>query len=174
VEWARAGISWVFPVRAGQLLNYVGFVSSDTAVRESWSAPATPRRSPRTSLAGTSVIGQVIAEISGPGGSGFQRGMYDRVLPYTRWEPAGGLTLLGRRGAPDAAAPWARASTTALLEEQWRWATLSWGLAQARPVVPGALSAVRVGCDDDRTARRPSWAHGGKAPVYDKLRQASW
>src|SRR6476660_1023768 len=29
----------VFPVRAGQLLNYVGFVSSDTAVRESWSAP---------------------------------------------------------------------------------------------------------------------------------------
>jgi len=32
----------VFPVRAGQLLNYVGFVQSDTSVRESWSAPGDP------------------------------------------------------------------------------------------------------------------------------------
>jgi len=42
----------VFPVRAGQLLNYVGFVQSDTAVRESWSAAGTRRRWPRTSPAG--------------------------------------------------------------------------------------------------------------------------
>ena len=27
-----------FPVRAGKLLNYVGFVNSDSAIRESWSA----------------------------------------------------------------------------------------------------------------------------------------
>jgi hypothetical protein len=32
----------VFPVRAGQLLNYVGFVSSDTPARESWSAHGDP------------------------------------------------------------------------------------------------------------------------------------
>src|SRR5215469_14724630 len=32
----------VYPVRAGQLLNYVGFVSSDSALRESWSAPSDP------------------------------------------------------------------------------------------------------------------------------------
>jgi salicylate hydroxylase len=32
----------VFPVRAGQLLNYVGFVPSDISVRESWSAPGDP------------------------------------------------------------------------------------------------------------------------------------
>ncbi|MFI5382526.1 MAG: hypothetical protein ACHRHE_24815 [Tepidisphaerales bacterium] len=32
----------VFPVRAGRLLNYVGFVPSDTSVRESWSAPGDP------------------------------------------------------------------------------------------------------------------------------------
>jgi hypothetical protein len=32
----------VFPVRAGQLLNYVGFVPSGTSVRESCSAPGGP------------------------------------------------------------------------------------------------------------------------------------
>jgi salicylate hydroxylase len=40
----------VFPVRAGQLLNYVGFVPSDTSVRESW--PATRPRWPPTSPTG--------------------------------------------------------------------------------------------------------------------------
>src|SRR3954463_8395262 len=31
-----------FPVRAGKLINYVGFVPSDEAMKESWSAPGDP------------------------------------------------------------------------------------------------------------------------------------
>ena len=88
----------VFPVRAGRLLNYVGFVQSDTSVRESWSAPGD-----RAALAGhfagwDPVIGEVIAAVSKPGGSGFQWGMYDRA-PLPRWS-SGRLTLLGDAAHP--------------------------------------------------------------------------
>ena len=31
-----------FPVRAGQLINYVGFVPADEEMKESWSAPGDP------------------------------------------------------------------------------------------------------------------------------------
>ena len=31
-----------FPVRAGQLINYVGFVPADQEMKESWSAPGEP------------------------------------------------------------------------------------------------------------------------------------
>jgi choline dehydrogenase-like flavoprotein len=69
----------VFPVRAGQLLNYVGFVPSDTSVRESWSAPGDPAALAAHFAGWDPVIGEVIAAISGPDGSGFQWGMYDRA-----------------------------------------------------------------------------------------------
>ena len=88
----------VFPVRAGQLLNYVGFVSSDTAVRESWSAEGDPAALAAHFAGWDPLIGQVIAAISGPGGSGFQWGMYDRV-PLPRWS-SGRLTLLGDAAHP--------------------------------------------------------------------------
>ena len=32
----------VFPVRAGQMVNYVGFVPADEEMKESWSAPGDP------------------------------------------------------------------------------------------------------------------------------------
>src|SRR5215475_7649881 len=51
----------VFPVRAGQLLNYVGFVSSDTAVRESWSARGDPAALAAHFAGWDPLIGQVIA-----------------------------------------------------------------------------------------------------------------
>src|SRR5439155_14456894 len=88
----------VFPVRAGQLLNYVGFVQSDTAVRESWSAPGDIAALAAHFAGWDPVIGQVIAAISGPGGSGFQWGMYDRE-PLPRWS-SGRLTLLGDAAHP--------------------------------------------------------------------------
>src|SRR5215469_8058290 len=88
----------VFPVRAGQLLNYVGFVPSDTSVRESWSAGSDPAALAAHFAGWDPVIGQVIAAISGPGGSGFQWGMYDRA-PLPRWS-SGRLTLLGDAAHP--------------------------------------------------------------------------
>jgi salicylate hydroxylase len=88
----------VFPVRAGQLLNYVGFVSSDRSVRESWSAPGDPGALAGHFAGWDPVIGKVIAAISGPGGSGFQWGMYDRA-PLPRWS-RGRLTLLGDAAHP--------------------------------------------------------------------------
>jgi salicylate hydroxylase len=42
--WVGEGKHFLaFPVRAGQLLNYVGFVTSATAVQESWSARISAR-----------------------------------------------------------------------------------------------------------------------------------
>jgi salicylate hydroxylase len=56
-----------FPVRAGQLLTYVGFVPSGTSVRESWSALG-DAAAPAAHFAGWDpAIGEVIAAISGPG-----------------------------------------------------------------------------------------------------------
>ena len=88
----------VFPVRAGQLLNYVGFVPSDTSVRESWSASGDPAALAAHFSGWDPVIGQIIAAISEPGGSGFQWGMYDRA-PLPRWS-TGRLTLLGDAAHP--------------------------------------------------------------------------
>jgi salicylate hydroxylase len=88
----------VFPVRGGQLLNYVGFVGSDTPARESWSASGDPAALAGHFAGWDPVIGDIIAAISGPGGSGFRWGMYDRV-PLSRWS-SGRLTLLGDAAHP--------------------------------------------------------------------------
>jgi salicylate hydroxylase len=88
----------VFPVRAGRLLNYVGFVPSATSVRESWSAPGDPAALAAHFAGWDPLIGEIIAAISGPGGSGFEWGMYDRA-PLPRWSD-GRLTLLGDAAHP--------------------------------------------------------------------------
>jgi salicylate hydroxylase len=88
----------VFPVRAGQLLNYVGFVPSATSVRESWSASGDPAALAAHFAGWDPLIGEIIAAISGPGGSGFEWGMYDRA-PLPRWSD-GRLTLLGDAAHP--------------------------------------------------------------------------
>ncbi|MCL2586241.1 MAG: FAD-dependent monooxygenase [Streptosporangiales bacterium] len=88
----------VFPVRAGQLLNYVGFVQSATEVRESWSAESDPEMLKDHFAGWDPAIKQVIDSISGPGGTGFLWGMYDRE-PLPRWSD-GLLTLLGDAAHP--------------------------------------------------------------------------
>ena len=88
----------VFPVRAGRLLNYVGFVQSDTSARESWSAPGDPAALAGHFAGWDPVIAEVIAAVSKPGGSGFQWAMYDRA-PLPRWS-SGRLTLLGDAAHP--------------------------------------------------------------------------
>jgi salicylate hydroxylase len=137
----------VFPVRAGQLLNYVGFVSSGTAVRESWSAQGDPAALAAHFAGWDPLIGQVIAAISGPGGSGFQWGMYDRA-PLPRWS-SGRLTLLGDAAHP--MLPHLGQGVNQALEDAVALATLL-GATKSPAGVPRALAAYEQ-LRRDRTAR---------------------
>jgi salicylate hydroxylase len=146
--WVGEGRHFVaYPVRAGLLLNYVGFVSSDTAVRESWSAPGDPAALAAHFAGWDPVIGQVIAAISGPGGSGFQWGMYDRV-PLPVWS-SGRLTLLGDAAHP--MLPHLGQGVNQALEDAVALATLL-GASAGPAGVPRALAAYE-GLRRDRTAR---------------------
>jgi salicylate hydroxylase len=97
--WVGEGKHFLaFPVRAGRLLTYVGFVTSATAVHESWSAPGDPAALAAHFQGWDPLIAEIIAAISGPDGSGFQWGLYDRA-PLARWSD-GRLTLLGDAAHP--------------------------------------------------------------------------
>ena len=137
----------VFPVRAGQLLNYVGFVPSGTSVRESWSTPGDPAALAAHFAGWDPIIGEVIAAISGPGGSGFQWGMYDRA-PLPRWS-SGRLTLLGDAAHP--MLPHLGQGVNQALEDAVALATLL-GATTGPAGVPRALAAYE-GLRRDRTAR---------------------
>ncbi len=83
-----------FPVRAGQLINYVGFVPADDEMKESWSLPGDPDVL-RREFAGwdpriKSLLGQVSAT--------FRWTLYDRE-PLPTWS-RGRLTLLGDAAHP--------------------------------------------------------------------------
>jgi len=134
-------------VRAGQLLNYVGFVQTDTAIRESWSVSGDAAALAAHFAGWDPVIGQVIAAISGPGGSGFQWGMYDRA-PLPRWS-SGRLTLLGDAAHP--MLPHLGQGVNQALEDAVVLATLLRACAGSSGV-PSALAAYEQ-LRRDRTAR---------------------
>ena len=138
----------VFPVRAGQLLNYVGFVSSDTPVRESWSAHGDPAALAAHFAGWDPAIAEVIGEIQqAPAGSGFQWGMYDRA-PLPRWS-TGRLTLLGDAAHP--MLPHLGQGVNQALEDAVALAALL-GASTSSAGVPQALASYER-LRRDRTAR---------------------
>jgi salicylate hydroxylase len=83
-----------FPVRAGQLINYVGFVPADREMKESWSAPGDPDVL-RGEFAGWDPrIERLLGEVR----KTFRWALYDRE-PLAVWSK-GRLTLLGDAAHP--------------------------------------------------------------------------
>ncbi|HZD92471.1 MAG TPA: FAD-dependent monooxygenase [Pseudolabrys sp.] len=84
----------VFPLRAGQLVNYVGFVPADEKMKESWSASGDPDQL-RAEFAGWDPqIENLLAKVEHT----FRWALYDRD-PLPTWTK-GRLTLLGDAAHP--------------------------------------------------------------------------
>jgi salicylate hydroxylase len=83
-----------YPVRGGQLLNYVGFVPADAEMKESWSAPGDPDTL-RAEFAGWDPrVVALLRQVQ----STFRTALYDRE-PLPIWT-RGRLTLLGDAAHP--------------------------------------------------------------------------
>jgi salicylate hydroxylase len=84
----------VFPVRAGKLLNYVGFVPTDEEMKESWSAPGDPEILRREFAGWDPRIDQVLSNVQ----TTFRWALYDRE-PLPVWT-RDRLSLLGDAAHP--------------------------------------------------------------------------
>jgi 2-polyprenyl-6-methoxyphenol hydroxylase-like FAD-dependent oxidoreductase len=94
-NWLGAGRHFlVYPLRAGELINCVGFVPTDQEMKESWSAPGDPRAFAREFAAFDPMVGSIISRITHT----FRWGLYDRE-PLPTWT-RGRLTLLGDAAHP--------------------------------------------------------------------------
>jgi salicylate hydroxylase len=83
-----------FPVRAGKLINYVGFVPADAEMKESWTAPGDPDVL-REEFAGWDPrVGSILNQVN----ACFRWALYDRE-PLPTWTK-GRLTLLGDAAHP--------------------------------------------------------------------------
>jgi salicylate hydroxylase len=93
--WLGTGKHFLtFPVRAGKLINYVGFVPADREMDESWSAPGDPDVL-RSEFAGWDpCIERVLREVE----KTFRWALYDRE-PLPTWTK-GRLSLLGDAAHP--------------------------------------------------------------------------
>lgn len=83
-----------FPVRAGQLINYVGFVPADQQMKESWSSPGDPDVLRREFVGWDPRIESLLQKVQ----MTFRWALYDRE-PLPTWT-RGRLTLLGDAAHP--------------------------------------------------------------------------
>ena len=83
-----------FPVRSGELINYVGFVPADAEMKESWSAPGDPDVLRREFEGWDPRIGSLLSQVQ----KTFRWALYDRE-PLPAWTK-GRLTLLGDAAHP--------------------------------------------------------------------------
>jgi salicylate hydroxylase len=94
-NWLGAGRHFlVYPLRAGELINCVGFVPTDEEMKESWSAPGDPRAFAEEFASFDPMVGSIIGHITHT----FRWGLYDRE-PLPAWT-RGRLTLLGDAAHP--------------------------------------------------------------------------
>jgi 2-polyprenyl-6-methoxyphenol hydroxylase-like FAD-dependent oxidoreductase len=84
----------VFPVRHGEMVNYVGFVPADQEMKESWSAPGDPDVLRHEFEGWDPRIGSVLKQVDRT----FRWALYDRE-PLPTWTK-GRLTLLGDAAHP--------------------------------------------------------------------------
>ena len=93
--WLGTGRHFLaFPVRAGKLINYVGFVPSDKEMKESWTAPGDPDVLRRAFAGWDPRIHQLLNEVQ----QTFRWALYDRE-PLPMWTSKR-LTLLGDAAHP--------------------------------------------------------------------------
>jgi salicylate hydroxylase len=83
-----------FPVRSGELINYVGFVPADAEMKESWSAPGDPDVLRREFEGWDPRIGTLLSQVE----KTLRWALYDRE-PLPTWT-RGRLTLLGDAAHP--------------------------------------------------------------------------
>ncbi|HEY0852138.1 MAG TPA: FAD-dependent monooxygenase [Bradyrhizobium sp.] len=83
-----------FPVRSGELINYVGFVPADAEMKESWSAAGDPDMLRAEFEGWDSRIGALLSQVQNT----FRWALYDRE-PLPVWTN-GRLTLLGDAAHP--------------------------------------------------------------------------
>jgi len=83
-----------FPVRAGQLINYVGFLPTDEAMKESWSAPGDPEILRQAFAGWDPRIPELLGEVEVT----FRWALYDRE-PLPIWTKQR-LSLLGDAAHP--------------------------------------------------------------------------
>jgi salicylate hydroxylase len=94
-NWLGAGKHFlVFPLRANELVNYVGFVTTEEQTRESWSAPGDPEELKRAFAGWDPLVEAILAQATHT----FRWGLYDRE-PLATWTK-GRLTLLGDAAHP--------------------------------------------------------------------------
>ena len=94
-NWLGAGRHFlVFPLRANELINYVGFMTSTEPLKESWSAIGDPVALAQAFAGWDPLVQSIIAQVK----TTFRWGLFDRE-PLARWSN-GRLTLLGDAAHP--------------------------------------------------------------------------